>query len=155
MVIFARGVGVGEGEGTGVGEGEGSGVGEGEGSGVGEGTGVVSPFSQEYSSLSGEPAPASVRTPEVETEKIRCATAAGLAVRLFSRNNAATPATIGEDIDVPLLNCVAESPLFAVDSTWWPGAKTSMQVPKFEYGVRASLTEMAPTVIALAKCPGE
>ncbi len=69
IVIFARGVGVGDGDGTGVGE--------------GVGAGGVSPFSQEYSRRFGEPAPTDAKALGVDTDIIRWATAAGVAVRLF------------------------------------------------------------------------
>jgi len=59
-------------------------------------------------------------------------TAAELAVGCDSRYNAATPATVGAAIEVPLRVAVAVSLLYQVEGMAVPGAKISTQAPLFE-----------------------
>ena len=51
-------------------------------------------------------------------------------------------------IDVPLMVFVAVSLEIHADVMFWPGAKTSVQVPKLENEARASVFVLALTVIA-------
>ena len=86
---------------------------------------------------------------------IAAVTVAGEAVGFVSRNNAATPATCGDAIDVPEIVLVAVSLVLHADVMLLPGAKMSTQVPKFENEERASVVVVEPTVIALAARAGE
>jgi hypothetical protein len=69
--------------------------------------------------------------------------------------NAATPATCGEAIEVPLRVAIALAAVYQAEVMELPGAKMSRHFPKFEYGARASALSVAPTVIALATRAGE
>src|SRR5262245_30656704 len=64
------------------------------------------------------------------------------------RTRAATPATCGAAIDVPLSVAVAVSFVKYDERIAEPGAKTSTTEPKFENDARASVRVLAPTVIA-------
>jgi hypothetical protein len=86
---------------------------------------------------------------------IAAVTVAGEAVGFVSRNNAATPATCGDAIDVPEIVFVAVSLVRQVEVMLLPGAKMSTQVPKFENDERASLVVVEPTVIAFGARAGE
>src|SRR6267143_2997939 len=91
----------------------------------------------------------------VATLTISFRTVAGLAVALPWRNRAATPATCGVAIDVPLSVAVAVSLVRHADKMPEPGAKISTTLPKFEKDERASVIVVAPTVIASATRAGE
>ena len=80
----------------------------------------------------GDPVPAFVTLFGVELLMIAAVTVAGDAVGFVSRNNAATPATCGEAIDVPEIVLVAVSLVRQAEVIPLPGAKMSTQVPKFE-----------------------
>ncbi len=74
---------------------------------------------------------------------------------LLWRNRAATPATCGVAIDVPLSVAVAVSLVSQADRMLEPGAKISTTLPKLENDDRASVIVVAPTVIASATRAGE
>ena len=80
---------------------------------------------------------------------------AGDAPGLLCRNRAATPATCGVAIEVPLNVAVAVSLPLDDDSMLDPGAKISTTLPKFENDERASFIVDEPTVIAAATRAGE
>ena len=82
-------------------------------------------------------------------------TVAGVALGLLWRNRAATPATCGVAIDVPLSVAVAVSLVSQADRMLEPGAKISTTLPKLENDDRASVIVVAPTVIASATRAGE
>jgi hypothetical protein len=82
-------------------------------------------------------------------------TVAGEAVRLFCRNRAATPATCGVAIDVPLIVLVAVLLVNHAEVMLDPGAKMSTTLPKFENEERASLIVLDPTVIASVTRAGD
>jgi hypothetical protein len=69
--------------------------------------------------------------------------------------DATAPATCGVAIDVPFKVCVAVVDVYQADSTETPGATISTQVPKFENVAKASVVELAATVIALGVRAGE
>jgi hypothetical protein len=62
----------------------------------------------------------------------KAATEAGEAVGLAASTKAATPATCGDAMEVPLLMLVAVAPLLEAEVMLVPGAKISTQLPKFE-----------------------
>jgi hypothetical protein len=97
--------------------------------------------------------PVSVFTVAVLTISLR--TVAGEAPGLLCRTRAATPATCGEAIDVPLNVAVAVLLLNQDDKMAEPGANTSTTLPKFENDERASLLVDDPTVMASATRAGE
>ena len=103
----------------------------------------------------GEPVPAPVTRPVVAFPVIEPATVAGEAPGLPCRYSAATPATWGEAIDVPLIVFVALVPVYQADVMSEPGANTSTQVPKLEKLDRASVRVVLPTVMALTARAGE
>ena len=80
----------------------------------------------------GDPDPAPVTTFGVLAAINAVATAAGVAVGFTLRYSAATPATCGEAMDVPLIVFVAVVLVFHDDVMLEPGAKMSTHVPKFE-----------------------
>src|ERR1044072_8261573 len=82
-------------------------------------------------------------------------TVAGDADGLLCRNRAATPATCGVAIEVPLKVAVAVSLVFHDDKMLEPGAKISTTLPKFENDERASVCVDDPTVIASLTRAGE
>jgi hypothetical protein len=96
-----------------------------------------------------------VRRLSVACATISFLTAAGEAVRLLWRNRAATPATCGAAIDVPLRVAVAVSLVRHVDRMLDPGAKMSTTLPKFENDDRVSVRVEDPTVIASATRAGD
>ena len=59
-------------------------------------------------------------------------TADGVAAVLFARYSAATPATCGVAIEVPLMVLVAVLLVYQAEVIDEPGAKMSRQVPKLE-----------------------
>ncbi len=93
--------------------------------------------------------------PDVAFPTIAERTEAGEAEGFPSRYNAATPATCGDAIDVPLMVAVAVLLSSHAEVMELPGAKISRQLPKFEYDARASEFVVAPTVIAVATRAGE
>ena len=111
--------------------------------------------SNEKSNRFGEPVPALPTLFGVELLMIAAVTVAGDAPGFVSRNNAATPATCGDAIDVPEIVFVAVSLVLHADVILLPGAKMSTHVPKFENEERVSLVVVEPTVIALAARAGE
>src|ERR671918_49910 len=82
-------------------------------------------------------------------------TCAGEAPGFPSRYSAATPATCGDAIDVPLMVLVAVLPVDQADVTLAPGANTSRQVPKFEKLAFTSEEVVAPTVKASGARAGD
>ena len=68
---------------------------------------------------------------------------------------AATPATCGEAIDVPLSVAVAVFEVAHAESIPLPGANRSRQVPKLENDDLASVEVVEPTVIAFAARAGD
>lgn len=82
-------------------------------------------------------------------------TVAALADGFACLYKAATPATWGEAIEVPLKVAVAVFEVHQAESIPLPGAKRSRQVPKFENEDLASLEVVEPTVIALAARAGD
>ena len=71
------------------------------------------------------------------------------------RMRAATPATCGAAIDVPLIVAVAVLLVDHAEVMLEPGAKMSTTLPKFENDDRASVLVLDPTVIASATRAGE
>jgi len=69
--------------------------------------------------------------------------------------NAATPATCGDAIDVPLKVAVAVVEVHHADRIPEPGANRSTHVPKFENEDRASDVVVEPVVIAFAARAGD
>ncbi len=106
------------------------------------------------SSRFGEPVPAPVTTPVVESATSRSRTWAGVKLGFADSTNAAAPATCGVAIDVPLMVFVAVLDVDQADVMLEPGAKMSRQVPKFENDERASVCVVEPTVIAAADAGG-
>ena len=82
-------------------------------------------------------------------------TVAGDAAGLLCRNRAATPATWGVAIEVPLSVAVAVSLVRYAEIMLEPGAKISTTLPKFETDERASVWVDEPTVIAAATRAGD
>jgi hypothetical protein len=82
-------------------------------------------------------------------------TVAGDADGWLCRYRAATPATCGVAIEVPLNVAVAVSLVLYADRIDEPGAKMSTTLPKFENDERASVRVVAPTVIASVTRAGE
>ena len=109
----------------------------------------------EYSSRLGEPVPALVTWFVVEPLTIALRVVVAEAPGLNCLYSAATPATCGEAIEVPLNVAVAVSELKYDDRIPEPGAKMSTHVPKFENEERASLVVVEPVVMALAARAGD
>ena len=88
-------------------------------------------------SLLGDPSPASATTPWVAPVAIAELTADGVSTGFASSISAATPATCGAAIEVPLF-CpyLPDGTLLRIPT---PGAKTSKHWPKFEKDARASV----------------
>lgn len=82
-------------------------------------------------------------------------TVAGDEPGLLCRTRAATPATCGLAIEVPLKVAPAVSLVNQADTMLEPGAKISTTLPKFENDERASFIVDDPTVIASATRAGE
>ena len=82
-------------------------------------------------------------------------TVAGDAVVCVCRYRAATPATWGVAIDVPLMMLVAVSLVDHADVMLDPGAKMSTTLPKLEKDDRASVLVLEPTVIAALTRAGD
>src|SRR5689334_4139261 len=96
------------------------------------GVGAAPEPSRLYSRLLAEPVPALVTLPFVLPFTRASRTAAGVAVGFAYRYRAATPATWGDAIDVPLMVLVALLVVSHALVMFSPGAKISRQVPKFE-----------------------
>ena len=77
-----------------------------------------------------EPIPADVTFDGVAFDLIHSVTCAGDALLFTDRYAAATPATCGEAIEVPLIVLVAFVEVNQLDVIEEPGAKISKQVPK-------------------------
>ena len=80
---------------------------------------------------------------------------AGDAPGLDCRIRAATPATCGDAIEVPLSVAVAVSLETHAERMLEPGAKMSTTLPKFEKDERESVLVEDPTVIAAPTRAGE
>lgn len=91
--------------------------------------------------------------PEVARSNISEATE--LEVAPSDNNNAATPATWGDAIEVPEMVLIAVVEVCQADVILLPGAKISKHLPKFEYDARASVFVVAPTVSAPGARAGE
>ena len=107
------------------------------------------------SSRFGDPVPAPVTTPVVESATRRSRTCAGVKLGFAESTNAAAPATCGVAIDVPLMVFVAVLEVFQAEVMLDPGAKMSRQVPMLENDERASVCVVEPTVIAVPTRAGE
>src|SRR5688500_6316251 len=68
---------------------------------------------------------------------------------------AATPATCGEAIEVPLSVAVAVFDVYQAERMEEPGAKRPRQVPKLENDERASVLVVEPTVMAFTARAGD
>src|SRR5690606_19637191 len=121
---------------------------------VDPGGGVEPPLSTK-SSRFGDPLPALPTTPVVASATILSRTCAGDQVGLADRIRAATPATCGAAIDVPLIVLVAVLEVDHAEGILGPGPKLSRQEPKFETDARLSLLAVAPTVLAPPARVGE
>jgi hypothetical protein len=120
---------------------------------VAEGTSAVR---SEKSSRFGEPVPISEsRFAVAVVLTIALNTAAGVAVGLPCRYSAATPATCGDAMEVPLRIAVwvllCHHALVMDD----PGAKMLTQLPQLEKPDRASFDIVEPTVIAVGVLAGD
>src|ERR1044071_558116 len=82
-------------------------------------------------------------------------TVLGVAPGSFARYRAATPATCGVAIEVPLIVFVAVSLVCHADVMLDPGANRSTHVPKFENDDRTSPLVELPTVSAWETRAGE
>ena len=82
-------------------------------------------------------------------------TVAGEAAVLVARYKAATPATWGEAIEVPLMVLIAVVEVCQAEVIDDPGAKMSTHDPKLENEERASVLVVEPTVIADGVDAGE
>ncbi len=83
----------------------------------------------EYSSRLGEPRPALFTTPEVALVVMALETVAGAAVGCACRYRAATPATWGVAMEVPLMVLLALLLPIQAEVMLEPGANTSRQEP--------------------------
>jgi len=91
----------------------------------------------------------------VALEVIQVLVCAGVLFGLFALTRAATPATCGVAIEVPLIVFVAVFDPIQSEVMEDPGANTSRQVPKLEKEERASVFVVAPTVMAFGTRAGE
>jgi hypothetical protein len=96
-----------------------------------------------------------VRRLRVALFTISFLTVAGDAPGLPCSIRAATPATCGDAIEVPLSVAVAVSLVNHAEGMLEPGAKISTTLPKLENDERASLIVDDPTVIASATRAGD
>ena len=106
--------------------------------------------SNKYSVLSrrfGDASCTSNKTPSTLLDNKRAFTSSGVASGLSSKYNAATPATCGAAMDVPLMVLIALSFVYHVDSISTPGANIETQPPKLLKEARRSLLSVAPTEI--------
>ena len=116
---------------------------------------VGTPAASENRRRLGEPEPMELNRFGVALATTNEVTARGDAAGLASSANAATPATWGVAIEVPLIELVAPSFVLQDDVMLTPGAKTSTHLPKLEKLGLASEPFVAPTVIALGALAGE
>ena len=86
----------------------------------------------------GEPVRALPTTPAVAPEVMALTTAVGVADGFAERYRAATPATCGLAIEVPLIVFVAVLLVDQEDVMTEPGANRSRQLPWLEYDARES-----------------
>src|SRR4051794_24499772 len=112
-----------------------------------DGAGAGVPLPENNNAL-GEPAPGLTTLDAVALAFSVAATVAGVACGVAPSTSAAAPATCGVAIEVPLMVLVAVSAVFHAEVMSTPGAKMSVQVPKFEKEARASVLVVALTVIA-------
>ncbi len=103
----------------------------------------------------GEPEPTPVSCPWVAVFLMVSATSSVEAVGSVSRYSAATPATCGAAIEVPLIVLVALSLVYHAEVMLCPGANRSRQLPKLENEARASPEVEAPAVSAASTRAGE
>ncbi len=82
-------------------------------------------------------------------------TVCGEAAGFTRRYSAATPATCGEAMDVPLKVALAESLVFQAEVMLLPGANKSKHGPQFEKTERSSHEVVEPTVRASVTLAGE
>ena len=87
------------------------------------------PAASEKASRFLEPAPMELRRPAVALLVRKATTAAGDAAGLAAKASAATPATWGAAMEVPLKVLIAVALVFQADVMLVPGAKISRQVP--------------------------
>lgn len=99
--------------------------------------------------------PAEVTAFAVDEDNILLVTVATSAAGYDDRTSAATPATCGAAIEVPEMVLIAVFDDRHADVIDTPGAKISRHVPKFENDARASVDEVAPTVIAATAREGD
>lgn len=87
------------------------------------------PPANEKTSLFADPVPRDDNLFSEALTVINCATAAGVAVELAFNAKAATPATCGLAMDVPLMVLVAVALVYQADVMLDPGANTSTHEP--------------------------
>jgi hypothetical protein len=85
-----------------------------------------------YSKRLGDPAPGFVTTSAVALASILVSKPAGVRLGSSSRSKAATPATWGAAMDVPLRLKLPAIVFVFAETMLFPGAKMSMHVPKLE-----------------------
>lgn len=90
------------------------------------------PLAKENASRLGDPVPTEVNRLALALVSKKETTAAGVAKGLACKAKAATPATWGEAMEVPLMVLVAVLLVIQAEVMLEPGAKTSTQLPKFE-----------------------
>ncbi len=93
------------------------------------GTSAGAPLAKEKISLLGDPVPTEVKRLAEALAVKKATTAAGVACGLACKARAATPATCGDAMEVPLMVLVAVLLLIHAEVMPEPGAKTSTQVP--------------------------
>src|SRR5205085_6022975 len=103
----------------------------------------------------GDPVPGLFTTPDVAFVVNALATAAGVAVVLPARYNAAAPHVCGVAIDVPLIVFVAVVDEYHDEVMCTPGAKMSTHVPVLAHTGFVSVLSVALTVIAAAARAGD
>src|SRR5688572_9647821 len=101
-----------------------------------------------YNSRLGDPVPMPVSLLTLALLTTPAWTVAAEAVGSVARYSAATPATCGDAIDVPLMVLVAVSFVYQAEVMLEPGANKPTQVPKLENDDRASALVELPTVSA-------
>ena len=115
------------------------------------GTGV----NKEKARRFNDPAPGLLTALRVAEVAIADATCAGVRAGFCDKASAATPATCGAAIEVPLSVRVALSDECPADTMLEPGANTSRHEPKFENDDRSSVDVVEPTVMALGSPAGD
>lgn len=104
----------------------------------GGGGGGGAPSNTECRRMFGEPEPGLPTTPGVPLATMASRTCCGDADGFAARYSAATPATCGVAMDVPLIVLEAASEPIHADVMPTPGANQSRHVPKLEKLARAS-----------------